>query len=78
MDDKVLRDLLSECMAYLVTGHDMKPSHVMNMVRKAYQAGGGSIPVKCWDCEKDVKGIEWTSHQPRILCNDCRKNEEEN
>lgn len=74
-EDKVLKDLLAECMAYLVTGHDMKPVHVMNMVRQAYQAGGGSILVKCWGCENKVSGVEWTSHQPSILCKECKNKE---
>lgn len=77
MENKVLKDLLAEAMAHLITGHDMKPAHVMNMVRQAYQAGGGSILVKCWDCENEVSGVEWTSHQPSILCSEC-KNKEEN
>ncbi len=77
MENKVLKDLLAECMAHLIIGHDMKPSHVMNMVRQAYQVGGGSILVKCWECEKEVSGVEWTAHQPRIMCSECRKKEEE-
>jgi len=76
-ENKVLKDLLGECMAHTILGHKMHPTHVADMLKKAYQAGGGHIPVKCWDCHQDVAGLVWQVHRQVVLCDKCKEKEEE-
>jgi hypothetical protein len=38
-ENKAMKSLFDECLAYIKYGQDINPIHVKDMLRKAYEAG---------------------------------------
>lgn len=39
MENKVMKELFGECLAYIKYGQGIHPSHVKDMLLKAYESG---------------------------------------
>ena len=39
MDNKVKQNLLEECLAYIIYGQEIHPTHVEDMIKESFEAG---------------------------------------
>jgi len=51
MVSKVKQNLLEECLAYLMYGQEIHPTHVEDMIEESFEAGKKQAIFECCKCD---------------------------
>ena len=51
MVSKVKQNLLEECLAYLMYGQEIHPTHVEDMIEESFEAGKKQAIFECCECD---------------------------